>query len=92
MNISTHITNKDASSYKLFRSATTKVSVGTPFQSGLKMIHRHTIIRAEMIATERSFTRDFNLYFIYVKSLAVFFFILTDFTFGTLLKWNENGL
>ena len=41
MNISTHMINKDASSYKFFQSATTKVSIGTPFQSRLK--HSRTL-------------------------------------------------
>ena len=89
-NISTHIINKDTSSYKMFRIDTNKVSIVTLFRSGLKIIHIHTRTRANMIVTDRSFTSDVNMCFISMNSLAISFCILEDFTLGTFLKGNNT--
>ena len=75
----------------IFRSDLPKGSIGKTFQLGLKMIHRKTITRADMIVTERSFMRDVNIYFLSMKTLEICFGILKDFTFGTFFKGNVIG-
>ena len=74
----------------MFRIDTNKVSIGTLFRSGLKIIHIHTRTRANMIVTDRSFTSDVNMCFISMNSLAISFCILEDFTLGTFLKGNNT--
>ena len=73
------------------RSDTTKGIIGTKFQLRIKMIYRHTITRAEMIFTDKSFMSDVIMCFISVKSLVLWFCILTEFTFGKLFKGNKTG-
>ena len=75
----------------IFRRDTPKGTIGKLFQLGLKMIHRKTITRADMIVMERSFIRDINIYFLSMKSLEIWFGILKDFTFGTFSKGNVIG-
>ena len=86
MNIYTHMINKDATSYILFISVTDKGSIGKTFKLRIKIIHRQTRTRVEMIVMERSFMRDVKLCFLSVKRLALCFCILTDLTFGEFSK------
>ena len=63
--------NKYVYYYILFRSATTKIIIGTFLWLVLKIIHRHTRTRAEMIVKKGSFRSDDNLFFLSVMRLAL---------------------